>query len=346
VQKSFLDAHDCNNYNSLIVFFVPGFDRVSGGIMSIISIASETQKLFSKSKTGVFVCPVPYHPPLSKFTKFENNLTLVSYRDLLFRCRNAEKALLHIPEIYTRYIATNLTKLLYKFEGNLYFNIMLQNVYETPDPVFVDKLKLFGPVTITTAHEAYSGEETKLRYGCPVHHLSVWVSPEKYAYKTFNKKRKLIVVSPDKHHLRDVILKKIKSQLPDFEFITIQNMTYSSYLQIISEARFSLTFGEGLDGYFAETVFSGGIGCAVYNDLFFDSNYKKLRFIYKSWNDLENHFAEDVLRVNMNPHDYVSVHNSQFDILESNYCYKNYQANILSYYSKYFNSKTPDTHYK
>ena len=199
VQKSYLDAHHCNSYEDLIVFFVPGFDIVSGGAMSIISLAEETKKLFTKSKTGVFVCVIPYHPPLAKFTKFENNAVVVNYFDVLFRCGNAKTILLHIPEIYTHYIARSHKKLLNSFHGQLYFNILLQNIDVAPNPIFVNKLKLAGTVTITTAHKAYSGKDTERRYGCPVHHLSVWISPEKYFYKHFNEKRKLIVVSPDDH---------------------------------------------------------------------------------------------------------------------------------------------------
>jgi hypothetical protein len=337
-QHRFLDAQGCHDYDSLIVFFIPGFDTVTGGIMSIISIARETQKLFSQSKTGVFVCTIPYHPPLAKFTKFENDQTLVNYRDLLSKFSNAKTMLIHVPEHYTRYIANKVPKLLKIFNGNLSFNIMLQNIKLAPDPVCVDKLKLFGPVTITTAHKAYSGKETERMYVCPVHHLSAWVNQGEYIYKTFTEKRNLIIVSPtyDEHPLRNTILNKIQNQLPEFEFIIIENMAYSYYLQIISEAKFSLTFGEGLDGYFLEPIFSGGIGSAVYNDQFFDLEYKKLRFIYASWEDVGNHFAEDVLKVNMNPDQYNSVHRSQLDVLVSNYSYKNYQANIASYYDEYF----------
>lgn len=336
VQESYLNEHDCSSYNSLIVFFVPGFDVVSGGIMSIISLAGETKKLFAKSRTGVFVCVIPYHPPLSKFTKFENDQVIVDYFSILSRCGNVKAMLLHVPEIYTHYLAKNSKKLFGQFGGDLCFNILLQNIDAAPSPVFVDRLKLHGSVTITTAHKAYSGEDTRKRYGCPVHHLSVWVSPEKYIYKEYEEKRELIIVSPDEHELRVGVLSRIQAQLPAFEFFVIKNMTYSAYLKIISEAKFSLTFGEGLDGYFAEPVFSGGIGVAVYNDRYFSEEYKKLPFVYASWEDLAQNFAADVLRVNMNPDECRAAHKSQFKILASNYSYKDYQNNISSYYDVYF----------
>jgi len=336
VQRRFLDSQECNYYDSLIVFFVPGYDRVSGGIMSIISIASETQTLFSKSKTGVFVCPVPCDPPLSRFTKFENNHTLVGYEELLLRCCNAKKMLVHIPEYYVHCMADKYHKLLNKFDGDLYINIMLQNINLDPNPYYVDRLKLLGPVTITTAHKAYSGEKTGQRYGCPVHHLSAWVNSGKYIYKTYDEKRALIVVSPDEHPLRDAILNEIRKQLPEFDFVTIQNMTYRSFLEIISEARFSLTFGEGLDGYFSEPILSGGIGCSVYNDRFFEPEYKYLPFVYASWDDLVDHIAEDIIHINMDSHEYSRVHKAQYHLLSSKYSFEDYRSNISSYYAKFF----------
>ncbi|MDR3455259.1 MAG: hypothetical protein P4L96_21055 [Rhodoferax sp.] len=337
-----MDEDLCSSYDSLIIFFAPGFDMVSGGVMSIISLAAETKKIFIKSKTGVFVCVIPHHPPLSKFTKFENDQILVNYRDLLLRCSNAKKILLHVPEIYTHYIAKNLRKLFGQFNVELCFNILLQNIDVAPSPVFVNRLKLYGAVTITTAHKAYSGEDTRRRYNCPVHHLSVWISPDKYIYQRFDEKKELIVISPDTHEFRGAILKKIQNELPQFEFVVIKDMTYSEYLQIISAARFSLTFGEGLDGYFAESVFSGGIGIAVYNDRFFDEDYKKLNFVYPSWDELVRNFTTDVLRINRNPDEYEAIHRAQFEILASNYSYRNYQENIISFYERYFSKKEID----
>lgn len=335
IQKIYLDSQPCESYASIIVFFVPGFDVVSGGAMSIIAIAKETKKIFSESTTGVFVCTIPYHPPLSKFTKFENDQIFVNYKDLLSRCKNVNKMLIHIPEIYTHYVVRKSQVLFGKFHGQISFNILLQNIDVAPSPDLVDRLKLHGSVTITTAHKAYSGKDTKQRYGCPVQHLSVWVSAGEYIYKTPDEKKQLIIISPDKDKSREMVLNKIQKQLPEFEFLVIENMTYNVYLKTISEAKFSLTFGEGLDGYFTEPVLSGGIGSAVYNERFFDDAYKNLPFIYASWNELIKNFATDVLHVNQDPDKYKKIHQSQLEIISNNYGYEIFKKNIISYYEDY-----------
>ncbi|HEY6872881.1 MAG TPA: hypothetical protein VI298_09175 [Geobacteraceae bacterium] len=336
-QRKYLAGCDLDKYDRLVIFFVTGFNAVNGGIMSIISIASETQKLFLNTKTGVFVCPIPGDPPLARFTKFENTQILVSYDDILPYCNKVKSVLLHIPECYVSRIIDRSKMQFGSFRGTLHLNILLQNIDYAPDPEIVNRLKLMGAVTITTAHKAYSGDDTKNRYGCPVHHLSVWVSKEKYIYQDLNKKGKIIVVSPDQHPLRNAILKKIQKQLADFNFIVIRKMKYSQYRSIISEAQFSLTFGEGLDGYFAEPVFSGGIGSAVYNDKFFDEEYRGLPFVYESWEQLSENFACDVLKTIADPKLYAASHMSQFNVLSANYCYDNYKDNIRNFYIHYFN---------
>src|SRR6185295_13143176 len=277
VQKEFLDRHDLEKYERLIVFFVAGYDVAAGGVLSVISIATETEKLLSDKRTGVFVCGVPGDPPLARFTHFDNNHTVVDCFDLLERCPKVRTILFHIPECYTQRLLDRAPQLFAILgERQVHFNILLQNIDRAPHVHLVEKLKSFGCVTITTAHKAYSGIETQQRYACPVHHLSVWVSKEGYTFKEFEKKKNLIVVSPDNDHpsLRRAVLDKIRRELTEFELVVIKGMTYTQYKQVISEAKFSMTFGEGLDGYFAEPVFSGGIGCAVYNERFFNAEYR------------------------------------------------------------------------
>ena len=76
------------------------------------------------------------------------------------------------------------------------------------------------------------------------------------------------MVSPDYDRRRSEVLSRLRSSLPDYKFLTIPGITYADYLAKIATARFALTFGEGLDSYFVETVFSGGLGVAVFNSVF------------------------------------------------------------------------------
>jgi len=335
-RRKHLEKLQCEAFERLVVFFVPGVDRINGGIMSIISIATETRKLYAESNTGVFVCTLPSDPPLANYTKFDNNFTLLDFNKLISKCSNTKTILFHIPEGYVELITRKYKRFFNFYRANLKFNIMLQNIDMAPDVCVVDSLKKYGRLTITTAHKSYSGEETERKYRCPVHHLSAWVNSNEYLCKSLSEKKKLIIVSPDEHPLRIKILNKIKSELVDFEFITIQNMTYAKYLQTISESRFSLTFGEGLDGYFSEQILSGGIGCTVYNDRFFDQEYKGLPFIYDTWEKLAENFANDVCNVYSDEEKFNQINESQRKVLSVNYSFIDYQNNIKEFYKRYF----------
>ena len=271
-QSEYLERVGAGANDRLIVFLVPGYDRVNGGVLSIISLAEETAKLVNYHKADVFVCTVPGDPPLIRFSKFPNTTHLVDLQILLSRISNNGRVLIHIPEIFVSRFSQNIQQLTNNYPGVTWqFNILLQNIDLIPEKRFVDCLAEHGKTTCTTAHQAYSNNDTAIRMGCPVHHFSVWISPEKYIRKTYPEKDNLVVVSPDKHPRRKEVLDSLKSRMNGYEFKIIKNMTYEEYKRVIASAKFSLTFGEGLDGYFIEPVFSGGIGCAVFNDKFFTS---------------------------------------------------------------------------
>jgi hypothetical protein len=60
-------------------------------------------------------------------------------------------------------------------------------------------------------------------------------------------------------------------------------MTYQEYKATISKAKWALTFGEGLDGYFVEPIFSGDSSFSVYNPSFFIEDSWSLRTVYRDY---------------------------------------------------------------
>jgi hypothetical protein len=133
----------------------------------------------------------------------------------------------------------------------------------------VSGLKRFGRVTCTTAHEAYTNSATREAMGVPLHRLSVCVGPEYYSLSGYRDKEPLLIVSPDPQPLKEKVLHRIAQACPDLTIKIIENLSYGDYRKLARRAKWSLTFGEGLDGYFLEPVFSGGVSFAVFNDRFF-----------------------------------------------------------------------------
>lgn len=333
-QAEYLKRVGAGTNDRLIVFLVPGYDRVNGGILSIISLAEETAKLVSYHNADVFVCTVPDDPPLNRFSKFKNSTHLVDLALLLSRISNNGRILIHIPEIFVSRFSRKIQQLTGTYPHLTWqFNILLQNIDLIPEKRFVECLAAHGRTTCTTAHKAYSNQETEKQIGCPVYHFSTYVSPEKYIRKSYPEKDNLIVVSPDKHPRRKEILETLKSRMNGYTFKTIKNMTYEEYKRTIASAKFSLTLGEGLDGYFVESVFSGGIGCAIYNDRFFTDDLSRMPFVYRTWEELLEQFPGDAEATDSRS-SYQQAYLQQFDALSALYSHDNYVNNLIAFYKQ------------
>lgn len=334
-QKHILNEYQ-GDLSRVIIFLTSGNDKVNGGVMSIISLADETEKLHHVHNSAVFVCSAPGQPPLLRFTRFKNSRVLVDFRSLLSRLKPGKQVLIHIPELYvSSYVAFSSELSQYIKNLDIDYNIMLQNIDLIPTLDDVNLLKQMGSVSITTAHKAYSNKLTENALGCPLWLFSVWVSPEKYERRKFADKKNIIIVSPDSHPNKELLLKALKNALSEYEFITIKRMSYENYKSLIASAKFALTFGEGLDGYFVETVFSGGIGCAVYNNRFFTENYANLPCIFNSWEQLVTELPKEIKKLAIKS-DYYDYHNLQFTQLAADYSFEQYIANLERFYKERF----------
>src|SRR3990172_5791942 len=72
-QRRLLKRYYPEDCRRLIVFFTPGADSVSGGILSISSLHDETARLRMVHGAEVVLCSIPNEPLLLKYTKFNNN---------------------------------------------------------------------------------------------------------------------------------------------------------------------------------------------------------------------------------------------------------------------------------
>ncbi|RDE36475.1 glycosyltransferase [Parageobacillus thermoglucosidasius] len=335
-----------NKYNSnekkLIIFFVPGADIITGGILSIYSIYEETKKLKHIHNCETIMCTLPNDTILLKNTNFKNDVPIYPFELVMSYFKQLEKCIIHIPECYTDFFLDNILdrdKETLKQVSELQINLLIQNIDLAPSRDTIAKLFDYTrDVTCTTAHKQYSTREYRENFGIPLHYLSVWVSQEQYKFKNYEDKENLMVVSPDPHPLKEEILNRIKERFPSLEIFIIRNLKYEEYKDIISRAKWALTFGEGLDGYFVETVFSGGISFAVYNSNFFTSEFKYLKTVYKDYIDLLNKICRDIESLD-NKKEFKKYHEQQLDIVKDLYSYDTYVRNVTSFYKKQYTFK-------
>ena len=132
--------------------------------------------------------------------------------------------------------------------------------------------------------------------------------------------------------MKDLILSKLK-EIPDLTIQIIENITYEKFKKLIARAKWSITFGEGLDGYLVEPIFSGAIGFAVFNEDFFTSDFAGLSTIYPSMEVLREKIVKDISRLD-NKSDYACYQKAQFDLCAKYYSQEEYKRNISAFYRK------------
>ena len=333
-QCNLLKANFNPSEEKLIIFLTPGVDIVNGGILSISSIYKETRNLRQLHQSQVLLCTVPGEPRLLRYTRFRNENDLFELSAVLRHFAGLKALMIHIPEYAIEPFLQNLSSRDYRtLRGikNLRINVMLQNIKLLRNFGLFEPLRALGSVSCTTAHERYSSTEIRERIGSPLHKLSTYVSPEHYERRSYRDKRNLMIVSPDFNPRKSEILRQISRELPSLEVKTVQDMSYEEFKAFVANAKWALTFGEGLDNYFIETVFSGGISFAVYNAIFFTSDFRSLNTVYRDFDHLSKRICSDITNLN-NEEEYLRYQDQEYQLCAKYYSYQDYLHNLELFY--------------
>ena len=336
MQNELLRQNYRKETKKLIIFLTPGVDLINGGIMSVASLFEETKRLKQIHASESILCTYPSDPALLKYTKFRNNNFLYDFSQVLTYFDSLEALIIHIPEHYIyrfNLFITNSNRMQLSKIKNVQINILIQNWDYLPSNKYIQALAKLGKLTGTTAHSKYSNLELRNRLGFPLHKLSVYVSPEQYSKKSYSEKEDLLIVSPDPNSRRKEILNLIHRELPLLQVKIIQNMTYELYKQTISRAKWALTFGEGLDGYFVESVFSGAVSFSVYKPEYFTKEFQPLRTVYSDYDVLKKNICSDIRQLD-NSTEFDLYQRQQFGLCAKEYNHANYVKNLELFYKR------------
>lgn len=325
----------------LIVFLVPPEKIVNGGILSIFSICKVSRQFKNIHGAEVVISTYPGTKSYKKNDLFENNEVVYSF-DEIVKMGDPEYLMLHVPE----YASWNTFLELKKYQDylnkipELHVNIMNQNILLMQKPHEVASWFMITPnVTQTTAHNRYSKQELADNYYLPTHHLSTFVDASQYKWVPYDKKQNVIGITIDETPEKEKIVSRLRNELPEYKIVTIKNMRYEEYKDFISKARFTVTFGEGFDGYYVEAFFSGGITLAVYNEEFFpDKDFSKFGNTYTSYSEMLKNIVGDIKSLD-NKQRYEKIVSSNFKKITELYSFENYVQNIKSFYMKKFTFK-------
>jgi hypothetical protein len=336
MQSELLQQNYRKDTKKLIIFLTPGVDLVNGGVMSVASLFEETKRLKQIHESESILCTYPSDPALLKYTKFKNNNFLFDFSEVLTYFDNLEALIIHIPEHFIYRFNLFITKsdrLQLSKIKNVQINVLIQNLDYLPSNKYIKALGKLGKLTGTTAHSKYSTIELRNCLGFPLHKLSVYVSPEQYIKKPYGEKENLLIVSPDPNSRKKEILNLIRQELPELQLKIIHNLTYEQYKQTISNAKWALTFGEGLDGYFVESVFSGAISFSVYKPEYFTKEFHALRTIYADYDVLKEKICSDIRKLD-DATEFNSYQEQQFELCSKEYNYANYVKNLELFYKR------------
>jgi len=348
-QNKLLQQNFLPTTKKLIIFLIPGADwntgkeTMSGGSISIVSICEETKRLFEKNKDiAVILCTQNGDNSLLKYNNFNNNTLIYRFNQIHQYFKNLDEIIINIPDFMAKLFKQSLLQKELLFLNKIpkvHINIMNQNIRLMPTPNEIQVLKSITPlVTITTAHQQYCTKYYSNYFNVPVHKLSVWISPEQYVFKEKKNKENLLIYSPDPHPEKENIIKKLK-EVKGLKLQMIEGLTYNQFKETISRAKWGLTFGEGLDGYILEPIFSGAIGFAVYNDEFFTPKFQSLKTIYLSYEAMLNNIVNDIEGFDNNDSNFKEYQQKQFNVCEELYSSKVYKQNIEKFYNHEFTFK-------
>jgi hypothetical protein len=331
--RAVLTQYATRGAKRLIIVLTPGFECRAGGVISIAFIYRESIALRHIHGARVALCALPGDPPFLKYGWFENDNYILDLEQVLKNCTDLDHLMLHIPAYSINrvlsFLASQSSTLLRNIK-EVHLNVMLQNI-DLVDGMDVGGLHQFGKVTCTTAHESYTNAVIREKMGMPLHRLSVCIGPETYSLASYHKKEQLLIISHDPHSLKDRVLGQLAQAHPNLTIKVIENLSYSDYRDLARRAKWSLTFGEGLDAYFLEPLFSGGVPFAVFNDRFFTTPFANLETVYSSWEALMENMPADIERLD-ELSAYQSCWRKAFDLASSLYSVEGFRKNLQLFY--------------
>jgi hypothetical protein len=322
------------NSRKIAVFVVPEHDAMSGGIFSFFSIADHARKM--RRLHGYDVLVMTRANPLGltyvRVSAFRNSETVLRLEQLRLFAEVSELQI-HIPEYATvdfvRYLSPDLVKYLLRRDC-VHINIMNQNIRLMPESEgFRDLRRISSTIGQSVSHRAFFRQELADRYDLPTLLLPAYTDLSHYPGLGVEQKEKIIIYSNDDAPYRRAVLKRLE-QLDDYTLVKIQDMTFDVYMDLATRCKFSVSFGEGFDGYVAQPMYQGGIGFALYNDEFFpNASYKKFENFFETEEEMIEEIVPTIRRLEADRQRYVALNKALRAKWDALYSYDDYVARIL-----------------
>ena len=341
--KKIQDKYDLSVYINAekVVVFIEVNAVICGGQISIFSLCKYSKAIL-EPKVPVLMTTMPGKYTYTHNDFFINNIDVFRWEQIIEIIKNKKEVIIHIPEYLTPLFLKNLTikekKILKKIK-NLQINIMNQRVDIMPPKEYIDECKkLTKNITQTTAHDRYSTQQMSNKYNIPLHKFSVNLDMLQYSHLTTNNIEKIILISPDnrtKSFCINCFMNKLGKELPDYKIIRFYKMKFLDCMKLTSRCFFTISMGEGFDGYLIHPLFVGRLGAAIYNNTYFpDASWLKYRNIYEDYHQLCNDFVKDFRYFENNLDAYHELVKEQKERIMKIYDMEEYKDNLRRFYNR------------
>lgn len=326
---------EVSKFDQIDAFLTFNVDAISGGIFSIFSIVEEMRHL--GRQTALF--SLPGGDPIVRYKRFNNHELILPFGDLISAIGLKRIRSIHVPEVILPVLIEQFGEIFRKSElKDITLNILNQNGELMPEKhVYQEFINRFHKTTMTTAHERYSTALHAERWGVPIKHISTYMSYDDYQIRKFPSKKNVILLSPDRMVGDEVVLDQLQSSFGGYYVYRVAALHYEFYKFCIGWCKFCITFGEGLDNYFIETTFTGGIAFAVYNPVFMPTSMKALPNVFGSLPEMKEKLPGLIRDLELDEQFREEVFSKNFELLK-----KLYDKNIYRQKLKDFSAESFD----
>ncbi|MEJ0075843.1 MAG: hypothetical protein WDO17_10405 [Alphaproteobacteria bacterium] len=331
------------NAAALFVIIVPEHNTMSGGIYSFFSIAKAVYDLRHKHSYEVVLMTRPnkYDLTYLRQNNFRNYEDVFRFEQIT-RCGAAKEIYLNIPEYAAPDFIASMTaeqREYLRSRDRVYVNILNQNVELMPDRERLEDLRGFAvELTQSVAHHAYFSQAHADRYHLRTLLLPAYTDLSGYKKIGRREKEKLIIYSPDEiwPH-REPVLNNLREYLPDYKMMEIRDITFDEFMSLATRCMFSITFGEGFDGYLSQPIHQGGMGFAVYREEYFPSrSIRDLPNIFSSGQDMIENIVARIRAFESDDALYRNTNKAMMNIYENLYSKDDYVRKILKLVKREF----------
>lgn len=266
-----LKKHDFKNKKVVLFFLHPKFDGRAGGILSVFFLLDISEKLLKDA----VVLPVTLAklPGYTKVSWFENKYEIYNIYYLRKKLASASQILVHIPEVFFLLFAERMKYCgLERLAKEMQVNILNQNQIHMPSQTAVDQNKsLFRSLSMTLAFEV-NFENHYGHLDTTPYFIGSWYYNYTIDNIPYEIKDEICVISHDPHPLKKDIIRLLEEECR-LKCIEIKSMRFEDFQVLQKRAKWSISFGEGFDNYFAGAFVKSGIGFSVYNKNFFPNSF-------------------------------------------------------------------------